>query len=259
MEPLGPCVPAALVCSGPQLREGVNEQVETRDASVLTCVQSTPPCEVPGVTEQNAATGMVQDAGVDSADFLDATLSMDSVFLLDDEAAKRETPVVTPHRGQDSSPDTGEQDISGKILVDRVYGHVGLDERMAARANGFLHASPEAEERDDWLACVDEMIEGIVAAEHYCVDYSSKEQPHAQGLLHTLHDSMVRAERFDQEKLPAASAEEPTHFDSARRLLQRLVAATNRRLHKGFPSIYAYLLGRPNHYCSHEFVKYSFA
>ncbi len=31
------------VCSGPQLREGVNEQVETRDASVLTCVQGTTP------------------------------------------------------------------------------------------------------------------------------------------------------------------------------------------------------------------------
>ncbi len=108
-------MPAASVCSGPQLREGVNEQVETRDASVLTCVQGTPPCEIPGVTEKNAATGMVQDACVDSTDFLDTTLSMDSVFLSDDEAAKGEAPVVTPHRGQDSSPDAGEQDISGKI------------------------------------------------------------------------------------------------------------------------------------------------
>ena len=69
MESPGPCVPAASVCSGPQLREAVNEQVELRDASVLTCVHVAPPCEVPDVTEQNAATGMVQDAGVDLQTF----------------------------------------------------------------------------------------------------------------------------------------------------------------------------------------------
>ena len=46
--------------------------------------------------------------------------------------------------------------------------------------------------------------------------------------------------------------------DYARRLLHQLVAATNRRLHKGFPSVYAYLLGKPNHYASHKFVKLAF-
>ncbi len=58
-----------LSSTDPQLREAVNEQVELRDASVLTCVHVAPPGEVPDVTDQNAATGMVQDACVDLQTF----------------------------------------------------------------------------------------------------------------------------------------------------------------------------------------------
>ena len=36
------------------------------------------------------------------------------------------------------------------------------------------------------------------------------------------------------------------------------MAATNRRIHIGFPTVYARLLGKPNHYASHTFVKYNF-
>ena len=43
----------------------------------------------------------------------------------------------------------------------------------------------------------------------------------------------------------------------AQRLLQRLVNATNKRLHKGMPSIYASLLRKPTNYCSHEFEQWS--
>eukprot|EP00973_Karenia_brevis_P021070 2897374-Karenia_brevis.AAC.1 len=64
---------------------------------------------------------------------------------------------------------------------------------------------------------------------------------------------MVRAGKFNAKDGPERSCE-----DAARRLLHQLIAATNRRIHRGFPTIYAYLQRRPNHYASHDFVKYNF-
>jgi len=114
-------------------------------------------------------------------------------------------------------------------------------------------------EAEKWHGSVSEMMETIIDHEFYCHDYAAKEQPHAQGLLHTLHDSMMRSQRFEKRPLPAESPLPPTAaFDATRSLFQRLVAATNRRIHKGMPSVYAYLMGLPNHYASHAFVKYSF-
>ena len=36
-----------------------------------------------------------------------------------------------------------------------------------------------------------------------------------------------------------------------------MVTAINRRMHIGFPTVYAFLAGKPNHYCSHEFTSWS--
>ena len=40
----------------------------------------------------------------------------------------------------------------------------------------------------------------------------------------------------------------------AKALLNRLLSATNRRMHKGFPEMLSYLLNKPSEYCSHEFT-----
>ena len=41
-------------------------------------------------------------------------------------------------------------------------------------------------------------------------------------------------------------------------MMQRMVSATNKCSHRGFPQIHAYLQGRPTHYVSHEFVEVAF-
>ena len=41
-------------------------------------------------------------------------------------------------------------------------------------------------------------------------------------------------------------------------VLHRLVACTNRRMHKGFPEIFSYILGKPHYYCSHPFTSVVF-
>lgn len=84
-------------------------------------------------------------------------------------------------------------------------------------------------------------------------------QPQAEGLLQTLHDSLAQQEKFAPLTGATPHAGETAETDAdvrdrARKLMHRLVAATNRCLHKGFPSIYAYLLGKPTHYTSHQFV-----
>ena len=60
-------------------------------------------------------------------------------------------------------------------------------------------------------------------------------------LLHALHDSIVQSRRFAAErKLAGGEADDATR---ARKILQALAAATEKRMHRGMPSIYAYLLG----------------
>eukprot|EP00973_Karenia_brevis_P093759 12418934-Karenia_brevis.AAC.1 len=45
--------------------------------------------------------------------------------------------------------------------------------------------------------------------------------------------------------------------EKARQILHRLLSATNRRMHKGFPEMLSYLLRRPMEYSSHTFVALS--
>ena len=101
------------------------------------------------------------------------------------------------------------------------------------------------------------MVEQLTTRMHYAAGYAGKDQPHAANLLHTLHDSLVRFDHFRAEREAKGQSTEP--IDCARRLLQSLVGSTNRRTHIGFPTVYAFVLGKPNHYCSHSFVQWSMA
>ena len=92
---------------------------------------------------------------------------------------------------------------------------------------------------------MDTMTQLIIEHEFYAADYSTKSQPQAANLLQTLHDSLIRHSRFAAER--GTSKQDASDSEKAQRLLQSLILATNRRLHKGMPSIHSHLLGRPNH------------
>ena len=106
------------------------------------------------------------------------------------------------------------------------------------------------------------MIDAVVDHEFYSSAYASKVQPQAEGLLQSLHDSLVRREKYTYLETGAAkedaTPQEERLRTSAKKLLHRLVSATNRCMHRGLPSVYAYLAGRPTHYTSHEFVDLTF-
>ena len=82
--------------------------------------------------------------------------------------------------------------------------------------------------------------------------YSSKDQPHVEGLMLTLADG-YRYKELDIAKAKEAGEDIATH-ELARRILHSLMAATNRRMHKGFQEMLTYLLQKPTEYCSHKFV-----
>ena len=126
------------------------------------------------------------------------------------------------------------------------------DALRASLEEGASDVLGESAARDERFEdALDLSLQLIVDHELYASDYSTTMQPQAANLLHTLHDSLVRHDRFAAER--AAAGKSDALLDKARRLLQSLVMATNRRQHTGFPTIYAYLLGKPNHYTSHEF------
>ena len=119
----------------------------------------------------------------------------------------------------------------------------------------------------DRAASVQAMLDTMGDHEFYCAAYASKEQPHIEGLLHTLADSVRRLdqdvarrrlkleERVAQGQEPdAQAADQDMPMLQAKALLNRLLSATNRRMHKGFPEMLSYLLNKPSEYCSHEFV-----
>ena len=100
------------------------------------------------------------------------------------------------------------------------------------------------------------MLEAMGDHEHYCACYSSKDQPHIDGLLTTLADGL----RWKEEELAKAKAAGeviPAH-EAVRRVLHRLMSSTNRRMHKGFPEMISYLLREPTTYCSHQMVSLPF-
>eukprot|EP00973_Karenia_brevis_P080895 11222408-Karenia_brevis.AAC.1 len=96
------------------------------------------------------------------------------------------------------------------------------------------------------------MLEAMGDNEYYCASYSSKDQPHIDGLLMTLADGKLAKER-DIAEAKVAGENVDAH-EVARQTLHRLVSSTNRRMHKGFPEMLTYLLRKPTEYSSHEFV-----
>jgi hypothetical protein len=104
--------------------------------------------------------------------------------------------------------------------------------------------------------CVDDMLQDLRDMEFYCAEYAAKEQPHIEGLLQVLHNGVGHLE-VDMAKL-RASGQNVTLHEQARRVLHRLVSCTNRRMHKGFPEMVSYILGKPHFMCSHDFVTVPF-
>ena len=80
------------------------------------------------------------------------------------------------------------------------------------------------------------MLDAMGDHEYYCATYSSKDQPHVEGLLTTLADG-VRAKERDIAAAKEAGEDINDH-EISRRLLHSLVAATNRRMHKGFQEMF---------------------
>ena len=70
----------------------------------------------------------------------------------------------------------------------------------------------------------------------------------------TLADG-VRAKERDILVAKEAGEDMSSH-EVCRKLLHSLMAATNRRMHKGFPEMLTYILRKPMEYCSHEFVAF---
>ena len=104
----------------------------------------------------------------------------------------------------------------------------------------------------DQKSAVSAMLDALGDHEFYCAAYSSKDQPHVEGLLMTLADGVHAKER--DIMLAREAGEDITSHEVSRRLLHTLVACTNRRMHKGFQEMLSYLLRKPMEYCSHNFV-----
>ena len=100
------------------------------------------------------------------------------------------------------------------------------------------------------------MTEELRDAEFYCSEYASKEQPHIEGLLQGLHTGVKHLERDLAER--RERHEDISEQETARRMLHRIIACSNRRNHVGFPEMVSYILGERHFICSHEFVATSF-
>ena len=105
---------------------------------------------------------------------------------------------------------------------------------------------------DDEQDLVDRLLDDLANSEFYCSVYASKEQPHMEGLLVTLAHGIRTLD--DEIAAGLADGQAMDQQEKARRVLNRLLSSTNRRMHKGFPEMLSYLLGKPSWYCSHKFA-----
>ena len=78
-----------------------------------------------------------------------------------------------------------------QALLDYLYSNSGLQGDFYVAAGKFLKSAGTSAADVARITSMNDMLEAMLASEFYSADYASKEQPHAQGLLHTLHDSMV--------------------------------------------------------------------
>ena len=129
-----------------------------------------------------------------------------------------------------------------------------IEDVVGARAADAVVSDPVGE-TSPFEAAIQQFVETIVDHEFYCVAYATKDQPHIEGLLHTLADGV---RRLDVDIAACRARGEPLEAAvHARRLLHRLLSSTNRRMHKGYPEMLSYLLGKPLSYASHDFVSCS--
>ena len=134
----------------------------------------------------------------------------------------------------------------GVMLGPKCNHDLGVLLRLSTQSTAGAHQSLDRER------AISGMLDSMGDHEYYCASYSTKDQPHIEGLLTTLADSLRAKER---DVLVAREAgEEVSQHEIARQILHRLVAATNRRMHKGFQEMLTYLLRKPMTYCSHKFV-----
>jgi hypothetical protein len=99
---------------------------------------------------------------------------------------------------------------------------------------------------------IDSIVEALTDHERYCGNYASKEEPHITGLLQSLSESLRHLEQAQARQ--EAAGQDITALERARSLLQRLQSSTNRRMHKGFPEMLAYIMEKPEYIASMEFV-----
>ena len=71
-----------------------------------------------------------------------------------------------------------------------------------------------------------------------------------EGLLQTLAEGLRALDRDIATR--RENGEDVDASERARRVLNRLLSSTNRRMHKGYPEMLSYLLCKPSWYCSHS-------
>jgi hypothetical protein len=126
------------------------------------------------------------------------------------------------------------------------------------RAADSLPASIDAPKETDGnydaatQAAIDLIVENLTDHERYCGAYASKEEPHLTGLLQSLSVSVRHLEQ--EQARQEAAGQDITALQKARLLLHRLQSSTNRRMHKGFPEMLAYIMEKPEYIASMEFV-----
>ncbi len=94
-----------------------------------------------------------------------------------------------------------------------------------------------------------EMACAINDADFYCSEYTSKEQPHLDNLYTSFANGLARL--FQDLESMDESARQPAY--KAKRILHRLISATNKRVHKGMPEMVSFLFGYPDFWSSHSF------
>ena len=99
---------------------------------------------------------------------------------------------------------------------------------------------------------IESTIETLIDHERYCGAYASKEEPHITGLMQSLSESVRHLEAAQAHQKEAG--EDFTALEGARSLLHRLMSSTNKRMHKGFPEMVAYIMEKPEYIASMEFV-----
>ena len=132
-----------------------------------------------------------------------------------------------------------------------------LSDTLRGKLEDVLNAASKEEDIDkaelrEFSEACHEMHSVVLELEFYCSAYASKEQPKLEELLRVMSTSLDSLHKAIAAQKEAGA--EFTHLELAAKVLHRLVSATNRCSHKGFPEIVSYLTKQPSFYCSHAFT-----